>query len=79
MEQPAAGESTDHHAMKDEESTITDSVYATPAANIQRVVFEHKIPTINPVSKHELINYVTNKEIKAFQQEFRVSTIIIII
>ena len=68
-------ESTDY-PVKEQSSLTTgndESVYATPV-DIQRDrEFNHQIPTVNPVLKGELWSYVTNKEIKAFQQEFKVS------
>ena len=68
-------ESTDY-PVKEQSSLTTDndeSVYATPV-DIQRdSEFNHQIPSVNPVLKEELWSYVTNKEIKAFQQEFQVN------
>ena len=49
-----------------------DSVYATPADVQRDADFDHQIPSINPVTKGDFWSYVNSKDMKAFQQEFRV-------
>ena len=66
-------ESTDFIPLPTESNEYDDSVYAIPAADIQNNAnFDNQIPSVNPIKMEDFRNYVTTREISAFQQEYRV-------
>ena len=50
-----------------------ESIYATPADVKKDTSFDNKIPTIHPVKKEEFWSYVTERDIKVLQREYRVN------
>ena len=50
-----------------------ESIYATPADVQKDTSFDNKIPTIHPVKKEEFWSYVTERDIKVLQREYRVN------